>query len=295
MATKKQSRSKVPAGEPEVTQQESVQPQEEILSDEIGQETVALIGVAEKLEKVSQNFASQKQQQQQFLTMQKDIENILTRIVTGIEESNVASARQLEKISAPQVQQAAPISSNLESPHGSEDDCGCGCVSPGCCCFEIVLEKMRATAHQLEPSDSGELPFVVNAMEVQLYTEANGSGIMFPSIASFVDLRIDNILLSGGSPGPWVYIKQVVNRVYVKKGTTMRCPFSFQVRESDERLTEQATGAGKDEFGDASGYIDLNCCVPVIYPELTTEISLNYGGKGGGRIQVVVFARRVCG
>jgi hypothetical protein len=294
MPTKKQSEAKASMDEPPSSQREPVQEQDEILSDELRQETDNLLGVAEKLETVSQNFANQRQQYQQFIKVQRDMENILARIMTGIEESNAASARLSERINTPPAAAAASsMYGSVEAVQG-RGECECECVSQGCCSFEIVLEKMRATAHQIEPADSGELPFLVNAMEVQIYAEANGSGILFPSISSFVDLRIDNIALSGGKPGAWVYIKQVINRVNVKKGTTMRCPFNCQVRESDERATEQATLAGKDEFGDAGGWIDLNCCVPLVYPEVTTEISLDYGGKGGGRIQVVIFARRVC-
>ena len=224
----------------------------------------------------------------QAMNMQNSRNEILRSSIDDVRSDVKAATRAM--LLAPAA--GAPIT-EVRPAETESGPCQCECVSQDCCCFEIVLEKMRATAHQIEPADSGEIPFLVNAMEVQIFAEAMGFGILFPSIASFVDLRIDNILFGPG-PGAWVYIKQVMNRVCVKKGTTLRCPFSVQIRESDERATEQATLAGKDEFGDASGWIDLNCCVPTIYPEVTTEVSLNYGGKGGGRIQVVIFARRVC-
>ena len=49
-----------------------------------------------------------------------------------------------------------------------EDDCGCGCgcVSSGCCCFEIVLDKVRAIQPQgvLEPFDAGEVATLINPL-----------------------------------------------------------------------------------------------------------------------------------
>lgn len=177
-------------------------------------------------------------------------------------------------------------------PVEHEGDGSCGCVDSSCCSFDIVLDKIRATRPQIEPADAGEVPLLINAMEIQLFAEADGFGIMFPSLLSTLDLRIENVV-TGGSPGPWVNVNRVMNRVSVKKGASRIIDFSIQVRESDEGA-EQATLAGKDESGEYFGQIELNCCVSKIYPSMTPEISLLHGGEGRGKIQAVVFARRVC-
>ncbi len=234
---------------------------------------------------------------QQIATLKELMQSVQAMKAQSIRDAMFKDAIADFKAVAKSLLAATPEKAAV-NPSSSKRDCSdesgnCGCIKDDCCCFEIVFEKMRATAHQIEIPDGGSIPLAANAMEIQVFVEANGSGILFPSMSSYVDLHIENIMLGTG-PGPWVKVNQPINRVYVKKGTTVRCRYSCQVRESDARLTEQVALAGQDEFGEADGWLDLNCCMPIIYPDITTEVSLNYIGNGGSRVQIVVLARRVC-
>jgi hypothetical protein len=95
-------------------------------------------------------------------------------------------------------------------------------------------------------------------------------------------------------PGPWVVIERVVNRVHLKKGTTQIVDLYVEVEEDDSRATEQASLAGKNEYGETTGTIAVNCCMQEIYPAMPLDVDLRYGGEGRGAVQLVVCARRVC-
>lgn len=189
-----------------------------------------------------------------------------------------------------------PAAKVVNTNTNERDCCGdqpCGCVSKECCCFEIVLAKVRAAKPQIEPPDVGDIPMppTINALEVQLYVTAGDpeAGFVFPGLASTLDLRANGL---PGGPGPWVGIERVINRVFVKKGTALTTQVNVEVREHDEGVERPA--AFKDEIGEASGTITLDCCMAKIYPPTPIDVYLDHGGEGGGMVQLAFYARRVC-
>jgi hypothetical protein len=186
-----------------------------------------------------------------------------------------------------------------QHPQSVVENCGCkdescSCVSNGCCCFEIVLDKVRAIQPQLEPADSGDIPALINELEVRIFASINGRGILVPSLSSTMGLRVGSILL-GGKPGSWVSIDRVIEKVYIKKGSPKNFIVDFAAAEVDEGI-ERPIGF-KDEFGDASGSITLDCCLETIYPPMPVDLSFEHGGTGGGvpgMISLSYYARKVC-
>jgi len=65
-----------------------------------------------------------------------------------------------------------------------------------------------------------------------------------------------------------------------------------ECREHDEGAERLL--AFKDELGEASGSITLDCCMSEIFPQLPIDVYLNHGGEGRGMIQVAYYAKRVC-
>lgn len=169
-------------------------------------------------------------------------------------------------------------------------DCGCECTAPGCCCFEIRLAKIRAAKPQIEPHDAGDVPLLINALEVQFYITVGGIGFLFPGIGSTMDLRASGL---PGGPGPWVVIERMINRVCLPRGTTMTYDVEVEVREHDEGAVERPV-AFKDELGEGRGSITLDCCMANIYPPTPIDVPLIHGGEGGGLVQFAFYARRVC-
>lgn len=179
--------------------------------------------------------------------------------------------------------------------HGGCNDCGeCGCVGEGCCMFEIVLDKVRATQPQAEPADMGEIGPFWNELEVRIFASVDGIGIVLPSLSTTMAMRVPSFL-AGGGPGLWMPINRVIQRVSVKKGTTLAVTVDFQASECDDGL-ERPVG-WKDEHGEASGTVMLDCCVAKAYPPLPTDLSFDHGGTGGGipgAISLAFYARRIC-
>jgi hypothetical protein len=178
---------------------------------------------------------------------------------------------------------------------GGCDDCGeCGCVSEDCCMFEIVLDKVRATQPQAEPADMGEIGPFWNELEVRIFASVDGIGIVLPSLSTTMALRVPSFL-AGGGPGLWMPINRVIQRVSVKKGTTLAVTVDFQASECDDGL-ERVVG-WKDEHGEASGTVMVDCCVAKAYPPMPTDLSFDHGGTGGGipgAISLAFYARRIC-
>ncbi|MFA6117168.1 MAG: hypothetical protein WC729_24430 [Sphingomonas sp.] len=186
------------------------------------------------------------------------------------------------------------------SPDAAHGECGCSsCISDDCCCFEIVLEKIRGIQPQglLEPADAGDttLPLpTINELEVRLFVSIDNIGVLIPSLSTTMGVRVPSIL-AGGGPGLWMPIGAVVGRVNVRKGTTETFTFEIQGAEIDEGA-ERVLGF-KDEHGAATGSITLDCCSAKIYPPMPTDLSFDQGGIGGGQpgaISLAFFARRVC-
>jgi hypothetical protein len=184
-------------------------------------------------------------------------------------------------------------------PRDDHNDCGCGCLDSSCCCFEIVLDKIRAVQPQgvIEVADSGDtaLPIpLINELEVRLFASIDNVGILIPSLSTTMGLRVPS-LLSGGGPGLWMPLDRVIGRVFLKKGSSKTVIIDFQGTEVDEGA-ERPIGF-KDEHGAASGSITLDCCASKIYPPMPVDLSFNFGGTGGGNpgtISMAYFARRVC-
>lgn len=93
-------------------------------------------------------------------------------------KSDVRAAQQAA-LMTPAVAGAAPYT----DPHGGrEGKCGpCECVSDGCCCFDIKIASVRAAKPQIEPADMGDIPGLINALEVQMFFSVNGRGILLPA------------------------------------------------------------------------------------------------------------------
>lgn len=127
-------------------------------------------------------------------------------------------------------------------------------------------------------------------MEVQIYVTVDNIGVLIPGLATTMDLRASGGLNPG--PGPWVVVNRVVNRVQVPKGITKVFNVATEVREHDEGV-ERPIGF-KDELGEATGSIALNCCMDEIYPPMPIDVELVHGGEGGGTVQIAFYAKRVC-
>jgi hypothetical protein len=165
----------------------------------------------------------------------------------------------------------------------------CDCVADGCCCFDIIISQVRAAKPQIEPADMGDVGPFINALEVQIYFTVDGTGYLWPGLASTMDLRADGL---PGGPGPWVVIERPVKRVCLPKGTSVNKILRVEVREHDEGV-ERPIGM-KDELGEALGSITLDCCVDRIFPPMPIDVSLVHGGEGRGMVQVAFYAQRVC-
>lgn len=185
-----------------------------------------------------------------------------------------------------------PAPAAVSAAHGVErtGKCPpCDCVDDTCCCFDIVISQVRAAKPQIEPADAGDIGPFINALEVQMYFTVDGTGFLWPGLASTMDLRADGL---PGGPGPWVVIERPVKRICLPRGTSVTKQLRVEVREHDEGV-ERPIGL-KDELGEALGSITLDCCVDRIFPPMPVDISLVHGGEGRGMIQVAFYAQRVC-
>ena len=229
------------------------------------------------------------------ITQLRDMVGNLTDAVTAMQARNaqkaafddtVAELKQTARAIA-----TAPVGMAAAVPgvrdHGG--DCGCDCVSPGCCAFEIVLSRVRAAKPQIELADMGDIPGLINALEVQIYVTVDNVGFLFPGLATTMDLRADG---APGGPGPWVVIERTINRVHVPRTGTTNFEVFAQVREHDEGV-ERPIGL-KDEVGEGTGWIALDCCTSKIYPATPIDVYLQHGGEGRGMVQLAFYARRVC-
>lgn len=165
----------------------------------------------------------------------------------------------------------------------------CDCVDSGCCCFDIMVSQVRAAKPQIEPADAGEVGPLINALEVQMYFTVDGTGYLWPGLATTMDLRADGL---PGGPGPWVVIERAVKRVCLPKGTSVTKQLRVEVREHDEGV-ERPIGM-KDELGEALGSITLDCCMDRVFPAMPIDVPLVHGGEGRGMVQVAFYAQRVC-
>lgn len=198
--------------------------------------------------------------------------------------SDVRAASQAMLLSQPV---AAATTPGTVERHGKCPPCDC--VADGCCCFDIIVSQVRAAKPQIEPADVGDIGPFINALEVQIYFTVDGTGFLWPGLASTMDLRADGL---PGGPGPWVVIERAVKRVCLPKGTSVTKQFRVEVREHDEGL-ERPIGM-KDELGEALGSITLDCCADRVYPSMPVDVSLVHGGEGRGMVQVAFYAQRVC-
>jgi hypothetical protein len=185
----------------------------------------------------------------------------------------------------------APAAAPRVEQAGARGECGCDCTSSDCCTFKIMLQQVRATRPQIEPPDVGDVPLLQNALECRIYVTADDVGVLIPSLASTLDLRADGL---PPGPGPAVVLKREINRIQVRKGTTRIVQLRGEVEEDDTRAGEQALLAGKNEHGEATGTIALNCCMEEIYPSGPLDVDLRYGGEGRGAVQLMIVAQRVC-
>jgi len=167
-------------------------------------------------------------------------------------------------------------------------------MGTNCCCFEIILNAVRASQMQLEPLDAAAPPGLWTALEIKLFATIDKQhhiGIVHPQTPlSFMKLRKQ---LAGG-PADWYNIGRVINRVYVPKNKKQTVDVFFTAVESDH-AAERNIGM-KDEYGSATGQITLDCCTDEILAR-RVELHLTHGGVGGGiagAIEIDFFARRCC-
>lgn len=242
---------------------------------------------------------------EQMATQMAELKGLVTSLMATVQETRVRGAQDAEFHNTiaeiKQVARAIPtVAVYPATPHavpGKDDcdDCGCGCVNSSCCCYEIVLDRIRAIQPQgiLEAPDAGEVPLLINQLEVRLFASIDNVGVLIPSLSTTMGLRVPS-LLSGGGPGLWMSLDRVIGRVFVKKGTSRTITVDFQGAEIDEGIEAVL---GKDEYGSASGSITVDCCSAKIYPPAPTDLSFNFGGIGGGNpgaISMAFHARRVC-
>jgi hypothetical protein len=249
------------------------------------------------------------QQDEQMAKQIVELKDLVASLAVAVQETQARSAQNTEfqntiseiKRVATTIPTAAGYSAmpRPASVKDDCDDCGCGCIDSSCCCFEIVLDKVRAIQPQgiLEIADSGDttLPVpLINELEVRLFAAIDNVGILIPSLSTTMGLRVPS-LLSGGGPGLWMPLDRLIGRVFLKKGTSRTVVVDFQGSEVDEGI-ERPLGF-KDEHGAASGSITLDCCTSKIYPPMPTDLSFDFGGSGGGNpgaISLAFYARRVC-
>jgi hypothetical protein len=305
MATRKQNKTSEPREDTQLSQQKPVPTDEEVLSEAIGQETETLLSVAEELTTASQNFSRVQEEYRQIHSMQQDMQKVLSQIVQSMGTADVAGAREApvarvaESVAPPQVQRVPTVVGYEVAHEGRDSDCEC--TSPGCCSFDIYFDKVRGIQPQglLEPADMGDttIPIpTINELEVRLFISLDNTpvGLLLPNLSGTIGIRVPSIL-TGGGPGLWMPINQVVGRVYVKKGTLRNVTIRCQGSEIDEGI-ERVVGF-KDEHGEATGSITLDCCTAIIYPSTPIDLSFDQGGIGGGQpgaISMAFYAKRVC-
>lgn len=306
MAAEKPTRSKAPSEESRAPRDEPLRAEEEALSTEIRQETDALLTVAENLARASQSFSRQQQELESVRSMQLEMQKVLSQIVQSIGNTGAAASRELpatreaESIPASQGQRAMPAARH-EVMVSEGRECECECVHPGCCCFDIYFDKVRGIQPQglLEPADMGDttLPLpTINELEVRLFISLDNTniGLLLPGLSTTFGIRVPS-MLAGGGPGLWMPINQVVGRVCLKRGTTRTVMLRCWGSEIDEGA-ERPIGF-KDEHGEATGSITLDCCTSMIYPPVPIDLSFDQGGIGGGQpgaISMAFYAKRVC-
>lgn len=242
---------------------------------------------------------------EQMATQMAELKGLVTSLMATVQETRVRGAQDAEFQNTiaeiKQVARAIPtVAAYAATPQAGPakddcDDCGCGCVNSSCCCYEIVLDRIRAIQPQgiLEAPDAGDVPLLINQLEVRLFASIDNVGILIPSLSTTMGLRVPS-LVSGGGPGLWMSLDRVIGRVFVKKGTSRTVTVDFQGAEIDEGVEAPL---GKDEYGSASGSITVDCCSAKIYPPAPTDLSFNFGGAGGGNpgaISMAFYARRVC-
>jgi len=213
---------------------------------------------------------------------------VLRSTIDDVKNDVKAAARAMLLAPTPPAREAI-----FSTGTASEGKCGpCECVSDACCCFDIILSKVRATKPQIEPPDVGDIPIppTINALEIQFYiTVGNTRGFLFPGIGSTFDLRAEGL---PAGPGAWCTFERPIDRICLKKGTKLTTTVEVEVREHDEGVERPI--AFKDEYGQAVGTITLDCCADIIYPAMPLDVPLLYGGEGGGIVTFAYYARRVC-
>jgi hypothetical protein len=243
-------------------------------------------------------------QDEQIVQEIRELRDLVASLANAVEGSQARTAQRvaIETTTAEirQLARAIPyagVSRPVETPAVEDDgdDCGCGCIDSSCCCFEIVLDKVRAIQPQREPADMGDTGPLLNELEVRIFAAIDNVGVLIPSLWTTMRLRVPSFL-AGGGPGHWVSLNNtVISRVYLKKGTSKVITVDFQAAEVDEGL-ERPLGM-KDEYGTASGSITIDCCASRTYPPMPTDLSFDFGGTGGGvpgAISLAFYARRVC-
>lgn len=165
------------------------------------------------------------------------------------------------------------------APCACDDTCPeCQCVSSNCCCFNIMLHRIRVTS-------LGGLAGVIAEggvkLELQVYAYVPGvGGVLYPSLGG-------HVMVQGKleSPGSWAGVNVLIVRVCIPKGQTKSIPLHLELKESDKIF--------KDDIGSGSFNIVLNCCCNDINV-ISHEVGLTQGDGGKAVIGLEFRVEKVC-
>lgn len=170
-------------------------------------------------------------------------------------------------------------SGNCNECSDGGDNCPeCQCVSAKCCCFNIMLHRIRVSSLGgiVGLADEGGL-----ALELQIYGSIAGiGGVLYPSLGG-------HVMVQGklGGPGSWVSANVQIARVCIPKGQSKAIKVDFEVKEHDKIF--------KDDIGSAPVNIVLNCCNDDMNI-ISHEVQLTQGGGGKAVIGMELRAEKVC-
>lgn len=172
----------------------------------------------------------------------------------------------------------------------------CECVSPGCCCFEIVFGSVRALQGQggFEGKDSVSSLSRYDFLECKFFASVGNIGCLVPGndLSNNLSLSIQHKVGS-----EWQLVNRVIGKVCLRHNSTKQVIVEFNGEECDVNVGEGGSVRGRSEFGNTTGTIDLNCCSDKIYPPQPVTIEFTRWGGGGGKpglVEISYHANRIC-
>lgn len=213
-----------------------------------------------------------------------------------VQSVDAAAAAVQRSMAVPTGPTGVPIDSGYREPPGVKSDCDChdgpcGCVSCGCCTFEVWMTHVRVDHMQLpiEPDDSNILP--MSEMEIWMFASIDplyniGVCIPDPGPASYLPLHKQVT----DPYGPWVSVNRCIGTVSVKKGVPLVVPITLT---GVEREPDRLIPLNRDEWGSGTENLTLDCCYSNYSPVLI-PVPLTSWGQGGGGITGKFMVVRKC-